>query len=47
MRNSELGCGGTEQQRGVAVALSYGDAAAQGRWHEAEVVQCYDSAEKW
>ena len=44
MRNSELGCGGTEQQRGVAVALSYGDAAARGRWHEAEVVQCYGGA---
>ncbi|XP_066396691.1 uncharacterized protein [Miscanthus floridulus] len=35
MRNSELGCSGTEQRRGVAVALSCGDAAARGRWRGA------------
>ncbi|XP_066335786.1 uncharacterized protein [Miscanthus floridulus] len=46
MRNSELGCGGTEQRRGVAVALSCGDAAAQGRWR-GEAVTLWRGAANW
>ena len=46
MRNSELGCSGTEQRRGVAVALSYGDAATRGRWRGAEVAQGYGGVKK-
>ena len=46
MRNSELGCSGTEQRRGVAMALSCGDAAARGRWRGAEVAQGYGGAKK-
>ncbi|XP_066335483.1 uncharacterized protein [Miscanthus floridulus] len=47
MRNSELGCGGTEQRCGVAVALSYGDAAARGRWRGAEVARRSGDAVAW
>jgi hypothetical protein len=32
MRNSEPGCGGTEQRCGIAAALSCGDTAARSRW---------------
>ena len=47
MRNSELGCGGTEQRRGVAVALSCGDAAARGRWRRATAVRRSGDAMAW